>query len=60
MTKYKSGNKVPRSGQYNMVKSNGKKIKEVTSTKGEPFPPTVGRNQHYTLADPTKNKSGGY
>jgi hypothetical protein len=48
------GTKAPRSGQY----ENPKIGKEVTVTRGEPLPPTPGRNQGYRLSDPTNNKSG--
>lgn len=50
----KPGTPAPQSGQYR----NNTTRTEVTTTRGEPLPPTPGRNQNYTLVDPTKHKSG--
>jgi hypothetical protein len=55
---FKPGQKAPNSGQYQQVGPRGRKGREVTSTKGEPFPPTTAPGSSYTLVDPTKNKSG--
>jgi hypothetical protein len=55
----KPGQTAPRSGQYAVVGPRGGNTgREVTVTKGEPMPPTQKPKQTYTLADPTKNKSG--
>ncbi|MCK9457834.1 MAG: YjzC family protein [Candidatus Riflebacteria bacterium] len=55
----KPGQAAPRSGQYAVVGPRGGNTgREVTVTKGEPMPPTQKPGQTYTLADPTKNKSG--
>ncbi|MDR7856068.1 YjzC family protein [Tissierella sp.] len=55
----KPGQKVPASGQYEVVGPRGGKTgKEVTSVKGESLPPTQKPGQKYNLVDPTKNKSG--
>ena len=40
------------SGQYKNIQTG----KEVTVTKGEPFPPTPKKRQRYILADRTKHK----
>lgn len=54
----KPGQKAPQSGQYITVGPRGGKGNEVTTTKGNPLPPTPKPNRTYTLVDPTKNKSG--
>ena len=46
------GTTAPKSGQYR----NNQTGNEVTTTKGEPLPPTPRRGQDYTLVDPTKHK----
>ncbi len=48
------GTPAPRSAQYR----NDATGYEVTAVKGKPLPPTPGRGQTYTVADPTKHKSG--
>ena len=54
---YKPGMKVPVSGQYVQVGPRGKVYPtEVTSVKGEVFPPTPKSGMVYKLADPTKHK----
>ncbi len=54
---YKPGMKVPTSGQYTVYgPRGGNKGIEVTSTKGEPFPPTQMSGSYYKLTDPTKHK----
>lgn len=54
---YKPGMKVPVSGQYVQVGPHGKVYPtEVTSVKGEVFPPTPKSGMVYKLADPTKHK----
>ena len=40
------------SGQYKNIQTG----KEVTVTRGEPFPPTPKKRQRYILADRTKHK----
>lgn len=49
---YKPGEIAEVSGQYKNIKTE----REVTVTKGEPFPPTPKKNQGYILIDPTKHK----
>lgn len=54
---YKPGMTVPKSGQYTMYgPRGGDKGIEVTSVKGEPFPPTLSSGCYYKLADATKHK----
>ena len=49
--------KVPTSGQYKVYgPRGGDKGIEVTSVKGEPFPPTQMSGSYYKLTDPTKHK----
>ncbi len=52
------GAKVPRSGQYQQTGPRGGQGKEVTSVKGERFPPTPTKGMTYKLVDATRNKSG--
>ena len=53
---YKPGMKVPTSGQYAYVGPRGKVYKtEVTSVKGESFPPTPKPKMGYVLVDKTKH-----
>jgi hypothetical protein len=48
------GERTPISGQYEVINSNGKGTGlEVTSTAGNPFPPTSESDQSYRLVDPT-------
>ena len=49
---FKPGEKADMSGQY----KNNKTEREVTVTKGEPFPPTPEKGQKYVLVDRTKHK----
>lgn len=54
---YKPGEKVPRSGQYEIVgPRGGASGEERTSVRYEPFPPTPKTGQKYKLVDPTKHK----
>ncbi len=55
---FKPGETAPNSGQYQEIGPRGGKGREVTSTKGEPLPPTTKPGSTYTLADATHNKSG--
>jgi hypothetical protein len=55
---FRPGQTAPSSGQYQQIGPHGGKGREVTSTKGEPLPPTTKPGSTYTLVDPTKNKSG--
>src|SRR5581483_3411386 len=57
-TGFKPGETAPNSGQYQEVGPRGEKGREVTTTKGEPLPPTTTPGSSYTLVDRTKNKSG--
>lgn len=54
----KPGQIAPNSGQYQQVGPRGGKGREVTTTKGEPLPPTTQPGSTYTLVDPSKNKAG--
>lgn len=50
------GEPTPQSGQYGLVGPRGGKVgPEVTSTKGNPLPPTQKSGQGYVLVDPTKH-----
>lgn len=54
---YKPGQKVPRSGQAEIVWSRGARTGiERTVVKGEPFPPTPKKGQTYIVVDTTKHK----
>lgn len=54
---FKPGEIVPESGQYQLINADGNSAgREVTSTKGEPFPPTPESGRHYKLVDPTIHK----
>jgi hypothetical protein len=55
---FRPGQTAPNSGQYQEVGPSGGKGREVTSTQGEPLPPTTESGSTYTLVDPTKNKAG--
>lgn len=56
-SKHSPGERTPISGQYEVINSNGKGTGlEVTSTAGNPFPPTSEPDQSYRLVDPTKHK----
>jgi len=53
---YKPGEKVPTSGQWEIVGPRGGRTgKERTLVKGEPFPPTPEPGEEYVLVDPTKH-----
>jgi hypothetical protein len=55
--KYKPGEKVPHSGQAEIISKNGKGTGiERTVTKGEPFPPPPKSGQTYKIVDRTKHK----
>ena len=58
VSKLKPGQPAPKSGQYETVGPRGGQGKEITSTKGNPLPPTDKPGSTYKLVDPTKNKSG--
>ena len=54
---FKPGSIVPTSGQYAVINSDGLSIgREITSTKGEHFPPSPESGMHYKLVDATKHK----
>jgi hypothetical protein len=48
----KPGTPAPKSGQYQNTTTGT----EVTTTRGEPLPPTPGKGQSYKLVDLTKHK----
>lgn len=51
---YEPGQKVPISGQYNIVDSNGNMTKyQVTCVLGEHFPPLKFKGYTFVLTDPT-------
>jgi len=50
---FNPGEKADISGQYINIKTK----REVTVTKGEPFPPTPEKGQKYRLVDRTKHKN---
>jgi len=53
----KSGERAPRSGQYEITGPRGGKTgEERTVTKGEPLPPTPKPGQGYEIVDVTKHK----
>lgn len=59
MTKIKSGQSAPKSGQYEVIGPRGGATgHEVTLPKGHTAPPTPKSGQSFKLVDPTKNKSG--
>jgi hypothetical protein len=52
---FKSGQKVPRSGQYEIIGIRGGHTgEEITGVKGKILPPTPKPGQEYKLVDPTK------
>ncbi len=54
---YKPGETTPVSGQYEVTgPRGGSKGIEVTSTKGNPLPPTSEPGLRYQLVDSTKHK----
>ena len=54
---FKPGPPTPKSGQYGVVGPRGGDTgREVTSTKGNPLPPTQKPGQSYVLNDPTKHQ----
>lgn len=53
---HKPGQKVPRSGQAEIIGRRGARTGvERTVVKGEPFPPTPKPGQKYKIVDPTKH-----
>lgn len=53
---YKSGQKVPQSGQWEILGPRGGRTgEERTATKGEPFPPTPKPGQRFGNPDLTKH-----
>ncbi len=54
----KPGTATPCSGQYERVGPRGGSTGvEVTSTRGNPLPPSEKPGQGYVLVDPTKHRS---
>lgn len=54
---YKSGNKVPHSGQAEVVGPRGGRTgEERTVVEGEPFPPTPKSGQKFEIVDKTKHR----
>ncbi len=55
-SRFKPGEKAPRSGQYEIMGSRGGSTGiERTVTRGEPLPPPLKSGQQYRLADATKH-----
>jgi len=55
--KFKPGEKVPVSGQAEIIGSSGGRTgNERTVTRGERFPPTPKPNQRYEIVDKTKHR----
>lgn len=53
---HKPGQKVPKSGQAEIIGPRGKRTgNERTVTAGEPFPPTPKPGQTYDIVDVTKH-----
>jgi len=51
-----SGDRTPRSGQYELIGPRGGHTgTERTSTRGNPLPPTPRAGMSYSLVDPTKH-----
>ena len=56
-SRYKPGQKAPRSGQYGIIGPRGGKTdEERTVVKDEPFPPTPEKGMGFELNDPTQHK----
>lgn len=54
---YKPGNKVPYSGQAEIIGPRGGRTgEERTVVQGEPFPPTPKPGQKFEIVDKTKHK----
>lgn len=49
MQRFISGNKVPKSGTYNEVASNGRVINTVNLDEGDTFPPTQSSENHFEM-----------
>jgi hypothetical protein len=55
--RYRSGQKVPVSGQYAVIDPYGRNTGyEVTVVRGEPFPPTSSPGYTFVLVDRTKHR----
>ena len=53
---FKPGEKVPDSGQYQIIGPRGSKGAERTGVKGKILPPTPQKGSHYIIKDRTKHK----
>lgn len=49
MTKLTSGQIAPKTGDYNVVASNGKIVNTVHVTKGDRMPPTPKSDYHFEI-----------
>jgi hypothetical protein len=56
VTGLRPGERVPVSGQYQIIGPRGGKGPEVKSVRNEPLPPAP-RGSTYTLVDPTKHRN---
>lgn len=54
----KPGKPAPASGQYQTIGPRGGRGNEITSTQGNPLPPTPKPNSSYVLVDRTRHKGG--
>ncbi len=54
--RFRPGERVPQSGQYEMEGPRGGKGPERTLVQGEPFPPGLKPGMRYHLVDPTRTK----
>jgi hypothetical protein len=53
---FKSGEIVPVSGIYTEKTAIGLNLTEVTCVKGEKFPPTIGRGEHFEIVRAAKHR----
>lgn len=51
MNKLTSGEIAPKTGEYNVVASNGRVVGTVRVKKGDRMPPTQHANSHFEIGD---------
>ncbi|MDE6398490.1 MAG: hypothetical protein K2L51_04125 [Clostridiales bacterium] len=49
MQKLSSGEIAPKTGEYNVVSANGKRVGVVRVKKGDRMPPTQSANNHFEI-----------
>lgn len=49
MIKLSSGEVAPKTGEYSVIASNGRKVGTVHVKKGDKLPPTQGSNNHFEI-----------